>query len=213
MAVASVAGSTFMWVIKLGGSMAGSPRLLEWLALLAGAPVRLVIVPGGGPFADQVRAAQARWRFDDVAADRMAVLAMEQFGLMLAALQPGLRPAATRTAIRQVQRQGGVPVWLPARKTERRPELPTSWAVTSDSLAAWLAGVLEAQRLVLVKSAEPPPGPVTAAELGRLGLVDDAFAGFVAGARFETWCLAESRPEAMAAMLAGGGAGTQVVTR
>jgi dihydroneopterin aldolase len=210
LAVGAVAGRsirrsepTLMWVVKLGGSMARSPQLADWLALLAAAPVRLVIVPGGGPFADQVREAQARWRFGDAAAHRMAVLAMEQFGLLLAALRPGLRPAASRAAIRRGQRQGRVPVWLPSRMIEGRAEIPMSWAVTSDSLAAWLARTLGAERLLLVKSAEAPPGPVAAAELGRLGLLDDAFAGFIAGARFETWCLAASRPEVLAAALAG----------
>ena len=33
----------------------------------------------------------------------------------------------------------------------RRPDIPWSWNVTSDSLAAWLAGELPASRLVLVK--------------------------------------------------------------
>jgi aspartokinase-like uncharacterized kinase len=82
-----------MWVVKLGGSLAGSERLREWLAALAGQP-GLVLVPGGGPFADAVRAAQGALRFDDATAHHLAMLAMEQYGRALCALQPGLAPAA-----------------------------------------------------------------------------------------------------------------------
>src|SRR5258706_129790 len=52
-------------VIKLGGSFAFSADLGEWIAAIAGCAGRAVIVPGGGPFADAVRAAQAQMGFDD----------------------------------------------------------------------------------------------------------------------------------------------------
>ena len=41
-----------MRVVKLGGSLSGAPELKAWLAALAGAAGRVVLVPGGGPFAD-----------------------------------------------------------------------------------------------------------------------------------------------------------------
>ncbi len=78
-------------VVKLGGSLADSaqlPRLLRELARLPD----LVIAPGGGPFADAVRRAQKERGFDDAAAHDMALLAMAQFGRMLAA-QAGFRAA------------------------------------------------------------------------------------------------------------------------
>src|SRR5262245_14143830 len=73
-----------IWVVKLGGSLADASELPAWTALLGRRhAVGIVIVPGGGPFADQVRAAQGRWRFPDAIAHRMCVLAMEQFGLLI----------------------------------------------------------------------------------------------------------------------------------
>ena len=49
-----------MWVVKLGGSLAYASELPRWLSALAeGAGGRAIIVPGGGPFADQVRHAQS----------------------------------------------------------------------------------------------------------------------------------------------------------
>ena len=73
-------------VIKLGGSHAFAPHLRDWLAAIAGCAGSMVLVPGGGPFADLVRDAQARIGFDDDAAHRMALLAMAQYGCALASL-------------------------------------------------------------------------------------------------------------------------------
>ena len=46
-------------VVKLGGSHAGSALLRPWLRAIEAAAGRVVLVPGGGPFADAVRDAQA----------------------------------------------------------------------------------------------------------------------------------------------------------
>ena len=49
--------------------------------------------------------------------------------------------------------RGRVPVLLPAALLASDP-LPASWEVTSDSIAAWVAGAAHAARLVLVKPVE-----------------------------------------------------------
>src|ERR1043166_2960077 len=77
-------------VVKIGGSWAFSIDLKYWIDALAACAGRVAIVPGGGPFADAVRAAQAKMGFDDVAAHHMAVLAMEQYGRALASLDQRL---------------------------------------------------------------------------------------------------------------------------
>jgi aspartokinase-like uncharacterized kinase len=179
-----VAGNA-IWVVKLGGSLASDPALLRrWLRLLgAGGAGRVVTVPGGGPFADRVRELQAALGFPDTTAHRMAILAMEQFGILLADLAPGLMTADSDKGIREALAGGAVPVWLPAAMTLGNPEIPESWDVTSDSLAAWLARRLDAERLVLVKSCAVPEGEAAPDELRRLGIVDAAFPDFLRGAR------------------------------
>ncbi|MGQ7793440.1 amino acid kinase family protein [Faunimonas sp. B44] len=157
-------------IIKLGGSYALSPdlgRALEAIAL-CGAPV--VVVPGGGPFADAVRAAQLRMGFGDRAAHRMALLAMAQFAEALADLGPGLEVAESAEAIRAALGAKRVPVWSPLPMA-LGADLPESWDVTSDSLAVWLARALGAPKVVLLKSAEPSPG-ASAEELAAAGIVD-----------------------------------------
>jgi aspartokinase-like uncharacterized kinase len=201
-----------LWVVKLGGSLAHSPQLKRWLAVLAGAGGAVVIVPGGGPFADQVRVLQKRRRFDDATAHHMALLAMEQYGCMLAGLQQGLRAAASRAEIARARRAGLTAVWMPTRMVLADPAIAASWDITSDSLAAWLAGELGADRLVLVKSVAVAEARVPAAVLARRGVVDPAFPSYLAATASEVWCIDDARPAEMAAAFRSGrGPGTQIV--
>ena len=137
--------------MKLGGSYANSPLLRSWLAAVEAVAGRVVLVPGGGPFADAVRAAQPVIGFDDEAADAMAMLAMEQFGLALCSLGTKLVLAESEGAIRAALERGSVPVWAPLAMVRSEADLPRSWGVTSDSLALWLARRLGAAALLLVK--------------------------------------------------------------
>ena len=162
-------------VVKLGGSFAHSAHLRDWVAALADCAGRAVIVPGGGPFADTVRVAQARIGFDDKAAHAMAILAMEQYGHALLSLNGALSPGDSVDAVRHGLAAGRVPVWLPARMTLGEVELAPSWEVTSDSLAAWLLGKIGAERLFLVKHVAMPPGRARVADMVAAGIVDSQF--------------------------------------
>jgi hypothetical protein len=164
------------WVVKLGGSLEKSGGLGGWPELLAAhGGGRVVIVPGGGRHADFVRAAQERWRFPDVTAHRMALLAMEQFADALVAREPALVPATDPAGMKALLAAGRVPVWMPYPLAAFDDSLPCGWEVTSDSLAVWLAGKLGAELVALVKAA-PDPRPACSAEgLARSGIVDAAF--------------------------------------
>jgi aspartokinase-like uncharacterized kinase len=191
-------------IVKLGGSLAYSQHLTAWLdALLLGAG-RVVIVPGGGPFADAVRAAQPTMGFDDLAAHHMALLAMEQFGCALASLRPSLAPAESAAAIRAALRAGALPVWAPTRMVLNAKDVPARWDVTSDSLAAWLAGALGAKLLLLVKSIEPPRPPVRSADLAARGVVDPSFPRFLEASGAQAYIAGASEHVAFAAALRAG---------
>jgi aspartokinase-like uncharacterized kinase len=170
-----------MWVVKLGGSMLGAPELQAWLDMLSSqSDGRVVVVPGGGVFADAVRQAQQKAGFDDAAAHHVALLAMDQYGLVMKALQPTLVTAASELEIAERSWQHRAIVWLPSSMVLADDTIPKSWDVTSDSLAAWLATRLGAERLVLVKSAGLSQGGTTPAQLSREGIVDAAFPEFMA---------------------------------
>jgi 5-(aminomethyl)-3-furanmethanol phosphate kinase len=172
-------GASGPTVLKLGGSYAFSPLLKNWIDAITDCAGRVVLVPGGGPFADAVRTAQPRMGFDDRAAHEMAVLAMDQYGCALSHRGVPLRRAASAAAIRNVLRAGGVPVWSPSLMIRGEKDIPWCWDVTSDSLAAWLAGRLGAKRVVLVKHAEIAAGPLRAEDLVASGILDPAFPRFL----------------------------------
>src|SRR5260370_36138497 len=73
-------------IVKLGGSLVTNPHLRQWLAAIAAEAGAVAVVPGGGPFANAVRHAQSAMRFDDVAAQEMAMMAIAAFGRAMQSL-------------------------------------------------------------------------------------------------------------------------------
>jgi aspartokinase-like uncharacterized kinase len=187
-------------VVKVGGGVGEDalPALCTALGELGGRHP-LIVVPGGAGFADAVRDADRRFRLRAPTSHRMAILGMEQFGWLLSDLIPG----AVRCADLSRVGAGRTTVLLPAALP--LDALPASWDVTSDSIAAWVAGQVGAGRLVLVKEVDglyadwPPRGEplarLTVAELAalRAGGVDTYLPTLLEGARFETWVISPAR--------------------
>lgn len=174
-----------MIVIKLGGSLAHSRLLPDCLDSIGQHyhDESVVVVPGGGGFADQVRLSQQVWQFDDKTAHAMAILAMQQMALLFRGLDNRFVLAHSADAIADLLTTTNKVVWSPDLAELDRAGIVASWDVTSDSLAAWLAMSLSADALVLVKSATIDPlWPLPV--LTRQQIIDPAFCGFVACASF-----------------------------
>lgn len=194
-----------MWVVKLGGSLLGTPELQAWLDMLAlQSDGRVVIVPGGGIFADAVREAQRTVAFDDAVAHHMALLAMEQYGLALKSLQPKLVTAASELEISERSWQHRAIVWLPSRMVLADETIAQNWNVTSDSLAAWLAKKINASRLVLVKHEEMIESKAPLEKLARTGVLDSAFMDFAAGLTCPIHVVGKTSHAEFARVLIGG---------
>lgn len=196
-------------IVKLGGSLVESGRAAELLAMIAQARRPLVLVPGGGAFADLVRAEQIRWRIDDAVAHRMALLAMEQVALLLAASGPRYVVCDSLAAISRALARRRIPVWAPSRLALGDPSIPCDWSITSDGLAAWLALRLRAAEVILLKSlrVDPQPG---GAELARLGVVDPVFARLVDENRLPFRLIGPDEEDRLAALLRIDAAGAPV---
>jgi len=141
-------------VVKIGGSVLEDIEAFDAaLSAVAGAArsQNLLIVPGGGPFADAVRAMDRRLGLSDTTAHWMAVLAMDQCAHLIAERLAGARFVQEPSEISTAISADRVPVLAPSRWLRETDPLPHSWDVTSDSIAAWVAGCLGAHRLVLVK--------------------------------------------------------------
>ena len=123
-------------VVKVGGSLIDCvPSLIQQIDTRAAERHQSVlIVPGGGIFANNIRKFQESSGISDNAAHWMAVLAMEQYAYYI----------MDRIDIRSIDNldglKQGASLLLPyglLRRDDRG--LPHSWDVTSDTIAAWVA--------------------------------------------------------------------------
>jgi aspartokinase-like uncharacterized kinase len=163
-----------MIVVKLGGSLLHSDQLRDWLQRLKqfSEQEAVLIVPGGGVFADQVRNTQTQLGFSDVTADKMALLAMAQYGLLLSDLVSGLSPWSPSAQL------GAFSVWTPEVSERSHISLPANWDTTSDSLALWMAQQLDARECVLIKTVTLSHQQLTAWQ--QADIIDANFAALLA---------------------------------
>ena len=190
-------------VVKIGGSLAQDPRLAQWLSLLAQVGGgRVVIVPGGGPFADQARHAQVRWGLEELVAHNMAVLGMVQYAMQMHGMCAALRPSESAAAIDDALRGGHTALWMPYELVRSHAGPFTSFDVTSDSLAAWLARRLRASELVLVKSCVVPDGR-TLRQHAAAGIVDPRFPDEMREAQFRVELMNKDELGRMRELLGG----------
>ena len=165
-------------VIKLGGSLLSDGNsLIQCLETIEKCKRKIVIVPGGGVFADQVRATQQQWQFNNFIAHEMAILAMKQMALLFKGIKPSWSLAENSETIHHILLNHSTVIWSPHATLFGTSNLNANWDVTSDSIAAWLATQLNAQALILVKSA-PIPEDLTHQQMQEKGLVDQAFVRF-----------------------------------
>lgn len=171
-------------VVKVGGSLAESGRLGRALTDIADAKRRVVVVAGGGAFADKVRDLQHALKFNDATAHRLAMLGMHQMAEVFVTTNARFSIAESIDAIADVLHAGAIPVWVPLPTLERDASIPADWSITSDGIAARLAELLGGAPLALLKSCDVPPDR-DAAALAEEGIVDAAFPGIVARANLD----------------------------
>lgn len=139
-------------VVKVGGSLAGYPdslrELCKRLASLA-RDHKILVVPGGGKFADAVRDFGKNFTLSNSVAHKMAILAMDQFGLFLSDVTPN---SFVTYSLEEVTNSsiGRLPIFLPSKLFFHEDPLEHSWNVTSDSIAAYIADKMSADKLILV---------------------------------------------------------------
>ncbi|MCL2642349.1 MAG: hypothetical protein FWD52_02365 [Candidatus Bathyarchaeota archaeon] len=155
-------------VIKIGGSLAQNPQTLQALCQKLNTlsnKHQIVIVPGGGKFADCVREADKQFTLSKTTSHHMAILAMNQYGLLLADLmKPNSQTTDNLKTAKTKTHTDLITIFLPSKlltqnntknkKDNKEGELPNSWEVTSDTIAAYIAKKLDAKKLVLIKNVD-----------------------------------------------------------
>ena len=188
-------------VIKVGGSLAETGRLADVLAAISNAKRPIVVVAGGGAFADKVRDLQNALKFDDATAHRLAMLGMHQMAEVFVTTNGRFRIAESLDDVATVTTSEAVPVWVPLPTLERDTSIPADWSITSDGIAARLAELLGGAPLALLKSCAVPSSG-SAADMADAGIVDAAFPAIVDRSNLDWRVFGADDEDAFAALLA-----------
>ena len=217
-------------VLKIGGSLAADPKnLKDLLQTITGTKLAdnssIIILPGGGPFADAVREFQNSLDLSEDAAHWMAILGQDQYGLFLSDISPNAKVIEIPEQLLDTSNYG-VNIILPYRFLRMRDELPHSWNVTGDSIALWFGIILRADYVVLLKSVDGIMSTendgkskhldkVNASDLDivdRASVLDEYFAELVPRFEGEILILNGRKPEILSNFLSGKkAAGTRIL--
>ncbi len=204
-------------ILKIGGSLSRGNGLAALCLEISRLGQRrpLLVVPGGGEFADLVRKIYARYTLSESTAHCMALLAMDQYGYVLSQLIPGSSRVKNLAEARRIAESGSPSILLPSAEIIHADPLPHSWEVTSDTIAAWVAYATGCRRLVLLKdvdgilkdknsSGHPDEliAELTVDQLARIdGGVDRQLSRFLARTPLETWVVSGLHPERLVELM------------
>jgi len=123
-----------MTAVKFGGSLIKHAKtVLTAFKELNEISENVIIVPGGGIFADLIRKAQKEYKISDSAAHEMALLAMEQYGVFLSDVS-GIACSKNLSHKR--------PFILLPSETILGSALEKCWSITGDTIACYIAWIL-----------------------------------------------------------------------
>jgi 5-(aminomethyl)-3-furanmethanol phosphate kinase len=140
-------------VVKIGGSLAMQPDKLKDLCTKLGEASKrhnLIVVPGGGEFADMVREYDKEFDLPRQISHRMAILAMDQYGLLLSTLIPRSVVVNKFEDLTKDLTLHHLAVFLPSNFLFCDKSLDNSWDTTSDSISVYIAQKLDTNKTVLV---------------------------------------------------------------
>ena len=144
-------------VIKVGGSLAENPHVLkalgEELCLIAKTH-SIVVVPGGGKFADAVRELDSKHALPASLSHKLAISAMDQYGMFLSHVVPDCCSCDSLKVAQKLAKEGAVPIFLPSNLLSQEDPFEPSWDVTSDSIAAYIAVKVNAAKAIFVSDVD-----------------------------------------------------------
>ncbi|MBI4666572.1 MAG: hypothetical protein HY751_09210 [Nitrospinae bacterium] len=203
--------------VKIGGSLGGNGRLSMVARAVEQAAVtaELVVIPGGGVYADFIRGNGGGEKVAHV----QAVLSMAQYGFELVSLIGGAVAVHDKTQTQQAWTGKKIPVFIPYPYILDAHEIPETWEATSDTISLHITRALGLANLVLVKSVDGVMGAngslmdeVDAGAPVNTGVVDPLFFDGVEKG-VTVFIVNGLHPERLKAALAGRGTVGTKVTR
>lgn len=140
-------------LIKIGGSLAKNPKKLKRLCIkigVIGKDHELLVFPGGSKFADAVRDFDNKYNLNKETAHKMAILGMDQYGLLLHDLIPNSQLFDRTKTYKKIFKKKKIPVFLPAQYMFKHNPLESSWNITSDSIAIYLSIHLKIENAIIL---------------------------------------------------------------
>jgi aspartokinase-like uncharacterized kinase len=113
---------------------------------------RIIIIPGGGTFANFIRKIYSELKFNDELAHWMSIISMNYNGIELSKKYPNLKVIENFRELKK--KEEGFYIFLPYQFLKENDVLPHNWEVTSDSIALFLAGKLGLSECFLIKDVE-----------------------------------------------------------
>jgi aspartokinase-like uncharacterized kinase len=179
-------------VLKVGGSLLDWPELPRKLAALLESrrDQRLLLIAGGGRFADVLRDLDQTHRLGEEPSHALALRVLDVTAHLLAGLLPGSRVIEDVSQLFEVWSSREIPILAPRlflEADDRSPDpLPHAWTTTTDAIAARLAVRLEAAELILLKSLTTSE-TIGLEEAATLGIVDPEFPRAASGLALVTF--------------------------
>ncbi|MBC6444566.1 MAG: hypothetical protein GDA50_03920 [Alphaproteobacteria bacterium GM202ARS2] len=195
-----------LWVIKMGGSLGVSGDCRAWLTALEAVAhsCRVVVVPGGGVFADGVRLLAEPCAIDEEQGHDLAVRAMQLYGHVLVSLSASMRATETQQDMQEAWQQGKVALWMPFTLMKQAWQLPKKWHYTSDTIALWLALHVRADALFWIKARHAQTQTHTLTALQEENLLDKGLS-FFEDSGLLSYCLGPGQQQAWTAFAQGQG--------
>ena len=144
-----------MILIKLGGSLINSGFVKIWIKFITDhLKAKAIIIPGGGLFANHVRAVQKDYNFENDIAHDMALYSMSQMALLISSIDRiSLHFCNTKHEISGVIEDNKVPIIGTFDFLKKRIGFPNkNWSITSDSIALLISKELQLNTVLIVKS-------------------------------------------------------------
>lgn len=135
-------------VVKIGGSLFPE-HTQELCDKLTESNEKIVLVSGGGSFANLLREYNTDYGYSDDVNHWSAIRCMDIIGELIADKNKNVEAINDIDSIEEVHNRGKIPLLLCYDILKNEDPLIHSWNVTSDSIACWLAYRINAKLLIL----------------------------------------------------------------
>jgi aspartokinase-like uncharacterized kinase len=136
------------WVVKVGGSLFPENSVKLVKAISESTKKEVMIVCGGGSFANQIRDYDSQMNFSASANHESAIMCMDIVGRLLADKIPDAEAVFDLNSAKLLSKKNIIPILLPSKLMHYLDPLEHSWNVTSDSISCYIAQLLQAKLLI-----------------------------------------------------------------